>query len=116
MNLKSVVKINFKYVTVRKKKCVTEDIKISYRALETIVEMGIDYVAYLRKKLESEDCKGMKRALYLYKIEEVEKISRNVAEAIGYCKSCNIKRNKKDDIETDVVALMAMTKEERDRM
>ena len=93
--------ISIDYIKVEKDKCVNKNIKLSRRALETIVEMGIDYSQILTK--ESENPEAYKKIQYLYKAEEVLKISTSIAEQIGYCKKCKAK--KPDDIGGDPMEL-----------
>ncbi|MDS1004953.1 hypothetical protein P9J83_15825 [Clostridium sporogenes] len=101
-----------KYLAVKKSKCYHKELKLAYRQLETIVEMGLDYATILEEKMkELDENKSYKIALYKYKQEEVLKIANYIAENIGYCKECKIK--KKDDIGLDPLSAASILNKDK---
>ncbi|MDU7251010.1 MAG: hypothetical protein E6274_01490 [Clostridium sp.] len=112
--LKKINKVaKIKYLAVKKSKCYTKELKLSYKQLEAIVEMGQDYSRILEGKMkELDENKSYKIALYKYKQEEVLKIANYIAENIGYCKSCG-KVKKKDDIGLDPLSAASILNKDK---
>lgn len=101
-----------KYIAIKKSKCYTKELKLSYKQLETIVEMGLDYATIIEEKIKEIDKnKSYKLALYNYKKEEILKIANYIAENIGYCKACKTK--KKDDIGLDPLSAASILKKDK---
>ncbi|AUM99609.1 hypothetical protein [Clostridium botulinum] len=101
-----------KYISVKKSKCYNKELKLSYKQLETIVEMGQDYLRILEEKIkEIDENKSYKLALYNYKKEEILEIANYIAQNIGYCKECKIK--KKDDIGLDPLSAASILKKDK---
>ncbi|EPY2281785.1 hypothetical protein ACTQ4P_12070 [Clostridium sporogenes] len=101
-----------KYISVKKSKCYNKELKLSYKQLETIVEMGQDYLRILEEKIkEIDENKSYKLALYNYKKEEILEIVNYIAQNIGYCKECKIK--KKDDVGLDPLSAASILKGEK---
>lgn len=99
--LENIAKINFKYVTVRKR-CVTEEVKISYNKLKTIVDMANDYIIILNNKIESfEEDDAYRKALFSLKVKEVQEISELISGALQYNPNCEIKRKRKTRLQDE---------------
>ncbi|APF28131.1 hypothetical protein NPD5_262 [Clostridium sporogenes] len=101
-----------KYISIKKSKCYTKELKLSYKQLETIVEMGQDYSKVIKERIkELDENKSYKLALYNYKKEEVLKIANYIAENIGYCKACKTK--KKDDVGLDPLSAASILNKDK---
>lgn len=91
---------SFKYVKVKKNKVVNEELKLTYKSIETIIEMGMDYIEILKKKLnDMDEDQNYNKMVYNFKIEEINKIITYLIETTGYCKKCKVKKD--DDIGLD---------------
>lgn len=102
IKLDNVAKVNFKYVAVRKR-CVTEEVKISYNKLKTIVDMANDYIVILNDKIESfEDNDYYRKLLFSLKAKEIQEISELIAGALQYNPSCTTKKKRNKDIRKEV--------------
>ena len=94
------------YVKVEKSMCKAKKMKIPYRWLEVIIEMGIDYKEILNNKIEEDKLEGYAKALYEYKIKQIETIVKSLSENIGYSKKCKIKK-KEENIGAEAFSLGA---------
>lgn len=91
---------SFKYIRIKKNKVVDEELKLTYKSIETIIEMGMDYIEILKKKLnEMDEDQSYNKMVYNFKIEEIKKITNYLIETTGYCKKCKVKKD--DDIGLD---------------
>ena len=92
--------LSFKYFKHVKNKLIDDELKLTYKSLETIIEMGIDYVEILKNKIEEmNEEQSYKKGMYQFKIEEINKITNYLIEATGYCKKCKVKKD--DDVGLD---------------
>lgn len=99
--LENIAKINFKYVAVRKR-CVTEEVKISYNKLKAIVDMANDYIRILNNRVESfSENDTYLRARFNFQIKELQEISELIAEALQYNPNCEIKRKRKTRLQDE---------------
>lgn len=111
--LKRINKVaKIKYIAIKESKCYAKELKLSYKQLEAIVEMGQDYSRIIEEKIKKLDQnKSYKLALYNYKKEEILEIANYIAQNIGYCKECKIK--KKDDIGLDPLSAASILKKDK---
>lgn len=84
------------YIKCKKMEAINKSFHIPYKRLETIIETCLDYSVILNNLAENEEGAYKKQSLLLKAKENIE-IATFLAEQINYDKSCNKKRNKKDD-------------------